>query len=306
MTSAGGSSGIVEAGEDDSDADIGVASAEASERFVEESGSKPRVLMSVCAPCSEKWTNQSAGGSSGIVEAGEDDSDADIGVASAEASERFVEESGSKPRVLMSVCAPCSEKWTNQSAGGSSGIIEAGEDDSEADIGVASAEASERFVEESGSKPRVLRSACAPCSEKWTNQYLMSAVQEGLEVDIDIGPPACRGHFPDTKEERLLSGVEELTVPFADILCRLETVLPTPDHHAYLQQQSWPFDTVFPKLSADLQTASRRLVCPIVSGLILQSTAKVNFSRMSPKLVRTHIVENRRIKMAPLFLRLIA
>ena len=192
------------------------------------------------------------------------------------------------------------------SAGGSSGIVEAGEDDSEADIGVASAEASERFVEESGSKPRVLRSACAPCSEKWTNQYLMSAVQEGLEVDIDIGPPACRGHFPDTKEERLLSGVEELTVPFADILCRLETVLPTPDHHAYLQQQSWPFDTVFPKLSADLQTASRRLVCPIVSGLILQSTAKVNFSRMSPKLVRTHIVENRRIKMAPLFLRLIS
>ena len=139
------------------------------------------------------------------------------------------------------------EPW-GTSAGGSSGIADAGEDDSDADIGVATAEASGRFVEESGSKPRVLRSACAPCSEKWTNQYLTSAVQEGLEVDIDVGPPACRGHFPDTKEERLLSGVKELTVPFVDLLCRLETVLPTPDHHAYLQQQSWPFDTVFPKL----------------------------------------------------------
>ena len=34
----------------------------------------------------------------------------------------------------------------------------------------------------------------------------------------------------------------------------------------------------------------------------------VNFSRMSPKLVRTypHIVENRRITMAPLFLRFIS
>jgi len=77
---------------------------------------------------------------------------------------------------------------------GSSGIAEADEG--------ATAEVSGRFVEESGSKPRVLRSACAPCSEKWTNQYLTSAVQEGLEVDIDVGPPACRGHFPDTKEER--------------------------------------------------------------------------------------------------------
>ena len=75
------------------------------------------------------------------------------------------------------------EPW-GTSAVGSSGIAEADEG--------ATAEVSGRFVEESGSKPRVLRSACAPCSEKWTNQYLTSAVQEGLEVDIDVGPPACR------------------------------------------------------------------------------------------------------------------
>ena len=74
------------------------------------------------------------------------------------------------------------------------------------------------------------------------------------------GNSIFRGLFPDTKEERLKSGVEEITVPFTDLLCQLETVLPTPDHHAYLQQQSWPFDTVFPKLSLDLKTTSRRLV----------------------------------------------
>ena len=83
--------------------------------------------------------------------------------------------------------------------------------------------------------------------------YRLHPKAELTKKDIVVTKPAFRGHFPDTKEERLLSGVEELTVPFADLLCQLETVLPTPDHHAYLQQQSWPFDTVFPKLSADLK-----------------------------------------------------
>ena len=65
-------------------------------------------------------------------------------------------------------------------------------DGSSDNIDIVSEEASRRFLEKAGSKPRVLRSACAPCSEKWTNQYLISAVQEGLEVDIDVGPPICR------------------------------------------------------------------------------------------------------------------
>ena len=46
----------------------------------------------------------------------------------------------------------------------------------------------------------------------------------------------------------------------------------------------------------------------VSKSLTFLQMAKVNFSHMSPKLVRTwpHIVENRRITMAPLFLRLIS
>ena len=50
------------------------------------------------------------------------------------------------------------EPW-GTSAVGSSEIAEASEDDPDADIGVASAEASGRFLEELGSRPRVLRQA---------------------------------------------------------------------------------------------------------------------------------------------------
>ena len=52
------------------------------------------------------------------------------------------------------------EPWGTSTAG-NSGIAEAGEEDSEADNGVAlaTAEASGRFLEESGSRPFVLRQA---------------------------------------------------------------------------------------------------------------------------------------------------
>ena len=50
------------------------------------------------------------------------------------------------------------EPW-GTSAVGSSGIAEVREDHFEADIGVATSEASGRFLEESGSRPCVLRQA---------------------------------------------------------------------------------------------------------------------------------------------------
>ena len=43
-----------------------------------------------------------------------------------------------------------------------------------------------------------------------------------------------------------------------------------------------------PELSEDLRTASRRLVCPIVSGLIPQSTAKVMWLGVSPTCSQLH------------------
>ena len=47
-------------------------------------------------------------------------------------------------------------------------------------------------------------------------------------------------------------------------------------------------DLSYPKLSEDLRTASRRLVCPIVSGLIPQSTAKVMWLGVSPTCSQLH------------------
>ena len=106
--------------------------------------------------------------------------------------------------------------------------------------------------------PLVLVSECMDVALKWTNEYLTRTTQDGLEVDIDIAPPSTSGLFADTKEGRKKLGIEEKNVPFVTLLdgsCK-----PTPDHYIYLQQQSWPFDIVFPNLSKDLKTCSSYLL----------------------------------------------
>ena len=108
------------------------------------------------------------------------------------------------------------------------------------------------------SKPLVLESECTDVASKWTNEYLTQTTQDGLEVDIDIAPPSTSGLFADTKEDRARLAIEEKVVPFVTLLdgsCK-----PSPDHYIYLQQQSWPFDIVFPNLSKDLKSCSSFLL----------------------------------------------
>ena len=132
------------------------------------------------------------------------------------------------------------------------------------------------------SKPLILNSGCAAVASKWTNEYLKQTSQDDLEVDIDIAPPSAGGLFPDTKHERLQLGIEERLVPFETVLdgsCK-----PTPEHFIYLQQQSWPFDVVFPVLSKDLKTMS----CSIIQELSKYSLAKILWLGCSPTRSQLH------------------
>ena len=130
--------------------------------------------------------------------------------------------------------------------------------------------------------PLILRSGCADVASKWTHEYLKTAIQDGLEVDVDIAPPSSCGLFPDTKEERHALGIEEKLVPFASVLDG--TCKPTPEHFAYVQQQSWPFDIVFPKLSNDLKMLSG----PIIRKLSEFSAAKIFWFGISPTRSQLH------------------
>ena len=140
------------------------------------------------------------------------------------------------------------------------------------------------FLEEhmNQSKPLILTNGCGEVAKRWTNEYLLETTQEGLEVDIDIAPPSTCGWIPDTKEERLKLGIEERVVPFTRLLngeCK-----PSPDHFIYLQQQSWPFDVVFPVLSKDLTTIS----CPIIQELSKDALAKILWLGGSPTRSQLH------------------
>ena len=132
------------------------------------------------------------------------------------------------------------------------------------------------------SKPLLLKDGCAEVATRWTNEYLQQTTQEGLEVDIDIAPPSTCGLFPDIKNERLNLGIEERLVQFTTVLdgsCK-----PTPGHFIYLQQQSWPFDVVFPVLSKDLKTIS----CPLIQEFSKYALAKILWLGCSPTRSQLH------------------
>ena len=132
------------------------------------------------------------------------------------------------------------------------------------------------------SKPLFIKTGCSEVAAKWTTEYLQSTTQEGLEVDIDIAPPSSNGLFADIKSEREKLGIEEKTVPFTSVLdgsCK-----PSPNHYLYLQQQSWPFDVVFPVLSKDLRTSS----CPLIQELSKYSLAKILWLGGSPTRSQLH------------------
>lgn len=130
--------------------------------------------------------------------------------------------------------------------------------------------------------PLLLKAGCAEVSSKWTNEYLKQTTQDGLEVDVDIAPPSSCGLFPDIKEERHELGIEEKLVPFITVLDG--TCKPTPEHFIYLQQQSWPFDVVFPILSNDLKTIS----CSLIRNLSEYSLAKILWLGCSPTRSQLH------------------
>lgn len=150
--------------------------------------------------------------------------------------------------------------------------------------------------------PMLLTGGCRAVSRKWAAPgYLAASTQEGLEVDVDIAPPASNGHFPDTTAERAALGIRETTVLFSDILLDTDAdrdaaaedptprsfpFLPTPRHYAYLQQQSWPFDTLFPALAADLRDPA--LACPTLAGLASRSCAKILWLGVSPTCSQLH------------------
>lgn len=132
------------------------------------------------------------------------------------------------------------------------------------------------------SQPLLLKSACNKVASKWTTEYLKKTTQDGLEVDIDIAPPESNGLFADTKSERIKLGIEERTVPFTTVLdgsCK-----PSQHHFLYLQQQSWPFDVVFPVLNKDLRTES----CPLIQELSQFSLAKILWLGGSPTRSQLH------------------
>ena len=138
----------------------------------------------------------------------------------------------------------------------------------------------ENYVHQS--RPLLLKSGCSEVASKWTTDYLQKTTQDGLEVDIDIAPPSSNGLFADIKSEREKLGIEEKTVPFTSVLdgsCK-----PSPNHYLYLQQQSWPFDVVFPVLSKDLKTAS----CPLIQTLSQYSLAKILWLGGSPTRSQLH------------------
>ena len=138
----------------------------------------------------------------------------------------------------------------------------------------------EQYVHKS--QPILLKLGCNEVASQWTTEYLQKTTQDGLEVDIDIAPPASNGLFADTKNERLKLGIEEKTVPFTTVLdgsCK-----PSQNHFLYLQQQSWPFDVVFPVLSKDLRTRS----CPLIQELSQYSMAKILWLGGSPTRSQLH------------------
>ena len=148
--------------------------------------------------------------------------------------------------------------------------------------------------------PLLLTGGCLAVSRKWAAPgYLAAATQEGLEVDVDVAPPASNGHFPDTKAERAALGIRETTVLFSDLLLhgddddagdspppRSFPFLPSPRHYAYLQQQSWAFDTLFPALAADLRDPV--LACPSLAGLASRARAKILWLGVSPTCSQLH------------------
>eukprot|EP00729_Bicosta_minor_P007418 gene7418-20405_t len=54
-------------------------------------------------------------------------------------------------------------------------------------------------------------------AQLWNPSYILSKVQDGLELDVDR-IPACYSCIPDTKAERVAARVEELTIRFGDLL----------------------------------------------------------------------------------------
>lgn len=131
-------------------------------------------------------------------------------------------------------------------------------------------------------EPLLLKGECLDVALKWTNEYLRENTQDGLEVDVDVAPPSTFGLFVDTKDERIQLGIKEKLVPFASLLdgsCK-----PSPNHFIYLQQQSWPFDIVFPILTKDLKTSSSALLREMAK----YSLAKILWLGCSPTRSQLH------------------
>ena len=135
--------------------------------------------------------------------------------------------------------------------------------------------------------PVVLTGGCHGVASKWARPgYLAASTQEGLEVDIDVAPPAASGHFPDTRAERERLGIRETTVLFADLLDGPGAAGVGRGHFAYLQQQSWAFDTLFPALGRDMRDPE--LACPALAGLAECACAKILWIGLSPTCSQLH------------------
>ena len=158
-----------------------------------------------------------------------------------------------------------------------------------------------QFGDGEAEAPLLLAGGCRAVARKWAAPgYLAASTQEGLEVDVDVAPPASNGYFPDTKAERAALGISETTVLFSDLLLDTDAAdaatedpprssfpfLPSPRHYAYLQQQSWAFDTLFPALAADLRDPA--LACPALAGLAGRACAKILWLGVSPTCSQLH------------------
>lgn len=101
-------------------------------------------------------------------------------------------------------------------------------------------------------------------------------------MDVDRAPHRSRGLFADTKDQRESLGIEELTIPFEHMLDPINCLRSDSDY--YLQQQSWPFDTVFPVLSREHRT----LACDVVVEMATSATAKIMWFGTGPTRSQLH------------------
>eukprot|EP00040_Diaphanoeca_grandis_P023206 m.125859 g.125859 ORF g.125859 m.125859 type:complete len:282 (-) comp29159_c0_seq6:69-914(-) len=130
--------------------------------------------------------------------------------------------------------------------------------------------------------PVLIRGGVKVVSALWTHDHLRKVVQPGLEVDVDVGCSKTRGLFADTKDQRSKLNLTEITIPFEHLL-DTKTHLKK-DHDYYLQQQSWPFDTIFTQLSLEHRTLS----CDVITSMASSAHAKIMWLGTAPTVSQLH------------------